>query len=79
MRKNKKLYATGKFYNSVAEMIGDIRGPQAQKEFEDMIATYTLSMDLSVLRCKAELTEKEMAARMGVSKKVLVRIENTTN
>lgn len=46
---------------------------------EDKIEQSTIARELFVRRTKANLTQKELADKMGVSEKAVARIEETPN
>lgn len=46
---------------------------------EDKIEQSTIARELVVRRTKANLTQKELADKMGVSEKAVARIEETPN
>lgn len=46
---------------------------------EDKIEQSTIARELVVRRTKANLTQKELAKRMGVSERTIARIENADN
>ena len=67
-------------FKSVKELLKGIGiSKDTAKSVEDNIKKNTIAQELIARRTLANLTQKELAQKMGVSEKVVARIEETTN
>lgn len=63
-------------YKSIEELLPDAGAPRAVGK---AIGDHSISQALTVYRAKAGLTQKGLAAKMGVTEKAVARIEGTAN
>ena len=67
----------GKRYASVAEMVRDLSGDQEfTRSFERSVAKKRLSRALFVLRMKAEMTQTEVAEKLGWTQSRVSKLES---
>ena len=67
-------------FKSVKELLKGIGiSKYTAKSVEDNIKKNTIARELVVRRTTANLTQKELADKMGVSEKAVARIEETPN
>ena len=72
--------ARDRTFKSVKELLKGIGiYKDTAKSVEDNIKKNTIARELVVRRTKANLTQKELADKMGVSEKAVARIEETPN
>lgn len=63
-------------YKSIKELLPDAG---ASRAVDAAIRARSISQALTVYRAKANLTQKELAAKMGVTERAVARIEGTAN
>lgn len=67
-------------FKSVKELLKGIGiSKDIAKSVEENIEKNTIAQELIVRRARANLTQKELADKMGVSEKAVARIEETPN
>lgn len=67
-------------FKSVKELLKGIGiSKDTAKSVENNIKKNTIARELVVRRTKANLTQKELADKMGISEKAVARIEETPN
>ena len=72
--------ARDRTFKSVKELLKGIGiSKDTAKSVEDNIKKNTIARELVVRRTKANLTQKELADKMGVSEKAVAQIEETPN
>lgn len=66
----------GKTYRSVLELFADISDPEFTAELADYMRRREKVKDLFVARMVAQVSQREVARRMGVSASRICRLEN---
>lgn len=70
------MNSTGKTYNSVEEMLEGMGcSSKFLKKFNKQREKRKLADSLAIARCKAEMTPKQLAKRIGKTKKWVEKIE----
>lgn len=69
----------GKRYASVLDMVRDTTDEEFANTFEQKLEDYSMARELFVLRNRADLTQTQLAQRIGWPQKRVSKIENTPN
>lgn len=68
-----------KTYSSVEEMVRDIASPEFADQFERHLADRELATALTVLRCREEVTQAELAKRMECGQAKVSKMEGSAD
>ncbi len=73
------MSVVGKQHASVLEMVQDTCEPEFAAEFEDHLNRHTISKVLTVLRCRKEMTQAQVAEEMGCGQAKVSKIERSAD
>ncbi len=66
-----------KTYDSVVDLMRDLSGEESAEKLEENLDKKTLATTLMALRCNADITQKQMAEKLGVAQSKISKLEHS--